>query len=126
MRKHYEVSDAVMAENELRFMLHSNELRLDGLSDGAQMLVDSDHLSFIYLLDGPDEYVYIAIPNKFWGHLSDSLEQKSSVFLTNGDNSLELKSIHQELDYLIQNISGNANYGDEMEKAVEHAFGQTR
>jgi hypothetical protein len=37
--------------------------------------------------------------------------------------TIELTDIHDELSYLLENIKGNANYGEEMEKKVVETFG---
>ena len=43
------------------------------------------------------------------------------VYLAAEEQTLELIQLHQELNYLIDNIKDNANYGD-MEEKVKSTF----
>lgn len=54
--------------------------------------------------------------------LKTGLEEKLPVYLTNEENKIELINFYEELEYLISNIKGNSNYGDEMVTKVESTF----
>jgi Family of unknown function (UPF0738) len=86
------------------------------------MLVDSDHLSFIYILETDEEFIYVAIPYEFWSDVKQALAEEAAVVLKSGELELELTSFKEELTYLIENIDGNANYGEQMEQAVKEIF----
>lgn len=48
--------------------------------------------------------------------------QKIPVVLEAGDQTIELAGLHEELEYLLENIKDNANYGEEMEGKVKRVF----
>jgi hypothetical protein len=86
------------------------------------MLVDSDHLSFIYILETDEDFIYVAIPYEFWSDVKHALAEEAAVVLKSGELEFELTSFKEELTYLIENIDGNANYGEQMEQAVKEIF----
>ncbi len=47
---------------------------------------------------------------------------KIPVLLEAGDQTIELAGLHEELEYLLENIKDNANYGEEMEEKVKRVF----
>ena len=94
-----------------------NQYRASG-----QMLVDSDGLSFVYLLEKEEDYTYIVIPNTVWNELKTALTEQLPVYLSNQGERLLLNQFHEELSYLIENIKGNSNYGEKMVKEVEAVF----
>lgn len=93
------------------------------LKDGGRMLVDSDAISFIYIVEDDQQLYYIYFPRHTWEGLSDvhKARKKLELYL-NEERSIELKEICNELDFLIENIDGNGNYGEEMELAVQEVF----
>ena len=87
------------------------------------MLVDSDNLSFIYLLEKDDHYTYIAIPDTVWNDIKNVITLNPiPVVLTNGSEEIQLTQFREELTYLIENIKGNSNYGEMMVSKVEVVF----
>lgn len=87
------------------------------------MLVDSDHFSFIYLMENRDkDYTYIVLPKAIWSELKQALKGSLPVFLIHGSEKVELLQFQSELEYLIDNIKGNENYGKEMVELVEKIF----
>lgn len=88
----------------------------------GQMLVDSDHLSFIYVVDMQDDYTYISIPEGTWPELKKALDQHADVYISDQKERLLLTEFHEELSYLIENIKGNSNYGERMVEKVEALF----
>ncbi|MBS8263112.1 hypothetical protein DYI25_01520 [Mesobacillus boroniphilus] len=115
------ITDAKIENNEL---LLSTDIETD-LGDFAatgQMLVDSDQLSFIYIVDKEDGYQYVTIPVDTWSVIQEGLQAGIETFLTNDGGKLKLESFHGEMEYLIANITGNSNYGEEMVTKVEQVF----
>jgi Family of unknown function (UPF0738) len=94
-----------------------NQYRASG-----QMLVDSDGLSFVYLLEKEEDYTYIVIPNTVWKEVKAALTGQLPVYLSNQSERLLLNQFHEELSYLIENIKGNSNYGEKMVNEVEAIF----
>lgn len=94
-----------------------NQYRASG-----QMLVDSDGLSFVYLLEKEEDYTYIVIPNTVWKEVKIALTEQLPVYLSNQSERLLLNQFHEELSYLIENIKGNSNYGEKMVNEVEAIF----
>ena len=86
------------------------------------MLVDSDGLSFIYLLEKEEDYTYIVIPNTVWNEIKIALTEQLPVYLSNQSERNLIKQFHEELSYLIENIKGNSNYGEKMVNEVEAIF----
>ena len=98
------------------------QISLNQYRASGQMLVDSDGLSFIYLLEKDEDYTYIVIPNTVWKDLKIALTEQLPVYLSNRSERLLLNQFHEELSYLIENIKGNSNYGEKMVNEVEAIF----
>lgn len=86
------------------------------------MLVDSDALAFVYILETEDRFLYVMVPKPWWPELKAALDAKEPVWLRCGERTLELEQFHDELSYLLENIRGNANYGEALERAVQEMF----
>ncbi len=109
--------------NETEIELEAEgHVQLKNLKASGQMLVDSDHLSFVYLMETEEGYTYIMISNKVWKELKVALTNNVSVFLSNKKERILLTSFQEELSYLIDNIKGNSNYGEQMVAEVEAVF----
>ena len=52
-----------------------------------------------------------------WSLLHENRDKKIII-----NNDLELKHFQEELDYILENIEGNNNYGKEFVSAVEKTF----
>lgn len=98
------------------------QISLNQYRASGQMLVDSDGLSFVYLLEKEEDYTYIVIPNTVWKELKTALTEQLPVYLSNQSERLLLNQFHEELSYLIENIKGNSNYGEKMVNEVEAVF----
>ena len=98
------------------------QISLNQYRASGQMLVDSDGLSFVYLLEKEEDYTYIVIPNTVWKELKAALTEQLPVYLSNQSERLLLNQFHEELSYLIENIKGNSNYGEKMVNEVEAIF----
>jgi hypothetical protein len=109
--------------NNQELVLFTDEQRnLNDLIPEGQMLVDSDQLSFIYIAELDGEYNYVNIPEEVWHVVNEGLKTGYEVYLENQDGRLHLHSFIEEMNYLIENIKGNSNYGEEMVEKVEKTF----
>jgi hypothetical protein len=106
---------------EKKLLLETSE-PIIGLVPGEQILVDSDHYAFIYIMEDKDDYTYIVLPEQIWPILKNAQEQKIPVWVTFNDQQIELINIHDELEYVVTNIKGNSNYGNELVSKVEDIF----
>ncbi|MBU8877479.1 hypothetical protein BGM26_00565 [Bacillus sp. FJAT-29790] len=123
MKNKMTIINADFNEIEKKLLISAGEeFSISELKPMEQMLVDSDNLSFIYITDRNDEYTYVAIPDTFWPEVKKAHEMNAPVYLINRMEQLLLPGFNDELSYLIENIKGNSNYGEEMVKKVESTF----
>ncbi|MGM0844327.1 MAG: hypothetical protein ACQEUT_05055 [Bacillota bacterium] len=121
MRKNIHLTQAELLEDKL--LLHSNETSAEShLKPAGQVLVDSDNYSFVYLAESDENYVLLHIQEGCWPALKEGFQKNVPVFANLGGTDFELEGLHHELDFLIENIEGNSNYGDKMVKKVETIF----
>ncbi|GAE32687.1 hypothetical protein [Halalkalibacter hemicellulosilyticus] len=93
------------------------------LKPGERMLVDSDQLEFIYILENEEGFFYVSFSEPIWESLKLMKEQsKRCIVQLNDQVEVELKNLFEELNYLLSNIDGNGNYGEELEDAVKRVF----
>jgi hypothetical protein len=121
MRQKMIINDSQIEENQL-ILKTDSQIDLSLMVPNNQMLVDSDGAAFIYITEDNEDYTYIALPESVWEHLKQAMEAELPVFLVSGDSRLELTGIYEELAYLIANIEGNSNYGEEFVSKVEKIF----
>jgi hypothetical protein len=122
MNKRIELTEATIENNRLILQPASLLIEVEALKANGQMLVDSDQLSFIYILESADEFVYAGLPHTIWTKLKEAKDKDLPVILQINENEIELTDLVPELNYLLENIKGNANYGDEMENKVVEVF----
>ncbi|HAQ06588.1 MAG TPA: hypothetical protein DCR24_03315 [Bacillus bacterium] len=115
------ITNAFIENNELMLTAES-EIEIADLTATGQMLVDSDHFSFIYIVENEGSYQYISIPELVWNVIQEGLAAGLNANLAANGKMLSLKGFHEEMKYLIANISGNSNYGEEMVAKVEQIF----
>lgn len=115
------ITNAIIENNELMFSTDSKADIAD-LTATGQMLVDSDQLSFIYIVEKDDRYQYISIPYETWNVIHEGLCSGMEANLAAGGYKLKLQGFSEEMEYLIANITGNSNYGEEMVAKVEQVF----
>jgi hypothetical protein len=125
MNKRIELTKAMIDNNILILHPESNSIEIQGLQAKGQMLVDSDNLAFIYILETANEFVYAGLPHTIWTELREAKDKGLKVILQIKEQNLELIDLFDELDYLLENIKGNANYGEKMEKKVVELFALT-
>ena len=73
------------------------QISLNQYRASGQMLVDSDGLSFVYLLEKEEDYTYIVIPNTVWKELKIALTEQLPVYLSKQSERLLLNQFHEEL-----------------------------
>jgi hypothetical protein len=116
------INRTVLNQTELILEIDSSFI-LENVKASGQMLVDSATLSFVYLLENNnDSYTYLKVPEIFWSDLKEVISRELAVVVTNGQEKINLVHFREELTYLIENIKGNSNYGDEMVNKVEAEF----
>ncbi|MGX2958959.1 UPF0738 family protein [Peribacillus sp. JNUCC 23] len=121
MREKIHIVEAVIESGNL-VLIPNQEVEIAHLLPKEQVIVDSDNVSFIYLAENVESYTYIFLPEAIWASLKRAMEERLPVMLKSGDKKLELPSIYEELTYLIDNIEGNGNYGEEFVAKVEQMF----
>ncbi|GAE25315.1 hypothetical protein JCM9140_1302 [Halalkalibacter wakoensis JCM 9140] len=93
------------------------------LKDGGRMLVDSDDLAFVYIIEDDSTLYYVCFSQPTWVTLNEIVSKEETLSLQLHENiHIQLESIVTELAFLTENIEGNSNYGEEMERAVEEVF----
>ncbi|MCF6136864.1 hypothetical protein [Pseudalkalibacillus berkeleyi] len=124
MTTRLEITSCEVKEDTVQFSINSESLAKDlALEPSGQVLVDSDSLSFIYILETEDSFIYVSIPKDYWSDMKTVLtDGKDAVLQLSHHGSIPMVGLKDELEYLIQNISGNANYGSEMMNSVEEIF----
>ncbi|MBM7653677.1 UPF0738 family protein [Neobacillus cucumis] len=119
MNKKIIIETAIL--NDGKLILETEE-KINGLIPAEQILVDSDHNSFIYLMENQEDYTYIVLPEQLWSYLKTAIEQEVTVFLKAEHEQIELPNFLDELEYVLSNIKGNSNYGNELVTKVEGFF----
>ncbi|CAM4019889.1 hypothetical protein [Alkalicoccus chagannorensis] len=97
-------------------------LPFQGLEPEDRMLVDSDGGAFVYLLAHQDEFIHLRFEENVWNVIRESRPDQPPVVLKTGLGSVELTSFWEELDFLLDNIAGNHNYGKDFVEKVERLF----
>ncbi|WP_423409735.1 hypothetical protein AABM38_06975 [Heyndrickxia sp. MSNUG] len=115
------ITNAIIENNELMLSTDS-KANIADLTATGQMLVDSDQLSFIYIVEKDEGYQYISIPYETWNVIHEGLGSGMEANLAAGGHKLKLQGFSEEMEYLISNIKGNSNYGEEMVAKVEQVF----
>lgn len=106
----------VFVENQ--FFLVNKKVEPEG-----RMLADSDLLSFLYILNVEEEFIYVEFPEDVWVDLNNALQKNLPIYLQiDIDIQIPLVQFHEELEYFIANIRENSNYGDKMVQAVSQCF----
>ncbi|AST90623.1 UPF0738 family protein [Sutcliffiella cohnii] len=122
MQKRIEIKETLVNSQQLQLLADEVAFSLEEVQASNQMLVDSDQLSFIYKLETATEFVYVSISHSFWSAIKNAVEEKKAIVLVVGKIALLLTQFAEELQYLVENIKDNANYGEDMEKKVTEVF----
>lgn len=121
MNQRIVIQEANIENNEL-ILTTDSQAEMAEMTATGQMLVDSDQLSFIYIVEKEGSYQYLSIPVHTWEVIQVGLQAGMDVSFVSGGSKLPLEGFRQEMEYLIANITGNSNYGEEMVAKVEQVF----
>ncbi|MBA4536437.1 hypothetical protein H1Z61_04575 [Bacillus aquiflavi] len=121
MREKIIINSVSIKDQELNLYSETKQ-SLTNLKDRGQVLVDSDHFAFIYITENEETFTYIVLHEQIWPELKIALTKNLPVVVVGKDSRLYLNGFHGELNYLIENIKGNSNYGEEMVNKVESLF----
>jgi hypothetical protein len=119
MNKQIKINQANVESNRVNLLTNES---ITGFIPKEHILVDSDHFSFIYLMEENDQYVYVGLEESIWPVLKEAIDQKLPAYLVSDKEEVELISFQDEIEYIINNIKGNGNYGEEMVEKVEKTF----
>ncbi|PSL50906.1 hypothetical protein B0H94_102183 [Salsuginibacillus halophilus] len=116
--------DKVEYENGTYYMYtkEGTEEEIQQLQPTERLLTDSNDLAFVYIMDG-DGFIQVRLPESVWPQIEKSRAERVP-FVFAAAPEVELTGFHEELDFLLHNIPGNNNYGEEMEQAVTAAFSE--
>ncbi|WP_246421731.1 hypothetical protein [Texcoconibacillus texcoconensis] len=100
---------------------------LEAYHPAERILTDSKRCSFIYVMEDEEQFNYLLFPINTWETIQNGIEEKEPMYLkwvsnSNEEKVVKLGQFWEELDYLLENIRGNGNYGNEMVEAVERVF----
>lgn len=121
MRNVYIVEKYEVIHNRVYFSLNDNESKIQ-IEPANQILVDSDEIAFIYLVEEGDGYSYIRLPQSVWPGLVQLCKDQKNPYLSLDDREIELHNFIDELQMLLLNIEGNDNYGSHFVDQVEKVF----
>ncbi|MFC7371814.1 hypothetical protein ACFQPF_09000 [Fictibacillus iocasae] len=108
---------------ELSLFVQAGQEVNEQTQDAMRMLVDSDHLAFLYVLDTEDDLIYVDLGVEHWEKMDQAAAADLKAVLHFRDGkTMTLSALTSEMEYLVSNIKGNANYGEKMVSAVERSF----
>ncbi|OIJ10119.1 hypothetical protein BKP35_13465 [Anaerobacillus arseniciselenatis] len=124
MAKKIQVTKLAVDEREVKVFVSEQQFFTNkNIQAEGRMLADSDQLSFIYILDVEDDYIYVSFPKETWNDLNIALQKSLPLFLqVDEENRVPLIQFHEELQYFISNINENSNYGEKMVEVVSQFF----
>ncbi|WP_053361904.1 hypothetical protein [Bacillus sp. FJAT-27251] len=114
--------DLAEIKNEELLLYAAEPVAIGEMKPVGQILVDSDQLSFIYLAEQDGDYTYITIPDSVWTSVKTALDANFEAYAVHGEYRLHLQGFKEEMDYVVENIKGNSNYGEKMVDRVEAVF----
>ena len=123
MRNVYTINQFEIVHNEFYFILNESKQQFQIQATG-QVIVDSDHGSFIYIIEEAGAYSYIRFPKSIWPQLVEMIKQQRDPFLRVNGEEIQLSNFFEELHMLLFNIEGNGNYGEAFVAAVEEVFAE--
>ena len=109
MQNKIQVKSVEKRENALIFCAENSEIEVKGLSARNHVLVDSDNLSFLYILENESSFIYVSIPHTCWEAMHEAMNNDVVMFVRVNDIEMELEGLKEEVEYLVENIEGNAN-----------------
>lgn len=92
------------------------------LIPAKQVLVDSDEMAFIYIVEEAGAFSYLSFKETVWPALLQMVQEGNDPVLQVGNEQIVLEQFVQELEGLLYNIEGNSNYGEAFVQKVETVF----
>lgn len=86
------------------------------------VLTDSEEIAFVYLVDDGEAFCPIYFTQEYWSTLLEVIQSNQDPFVAINDQVIQLTGLVEQLNMLIANIEGNANYGEPFVRAVESSF----
>lgn len=90
MQKRIEIQNASLTEDALRLKCGEDLSGAERKASG-QMLVDSDHFAFVYILESADSFEYVIIKEHIWPDLKEALDQRKPAVLEAGGKRLNFQ-----------------------------------
>ncbi|PTL40183.1 hypothetical protein [Alkalicoccus saliphilus] len=110
-------------ENEGTLIVRTDvTLPFHGLEAEGRMLVDSDGGAFVYLLGHGEEFVHLRFEENTWNEIHTYRQTEKPIYVSTGIKPVELEDFWTEIDFLLDNIRGNQNYGKEFVNKIEKIF----
>ena len=121
LRNVYNIESYGYIHNKLTFSVNEKASTIQ-ITPVGQVIVDSDHHAFIYIVEEDGAFSYLSFGKKTWPALIEMIQRCEDPYLTLGEKTIELHNFCEELEALIYNIEGNDNYGESFVSAVETVF----
>ena len=121
LRNVYNIESYGLIHNKLTFSVNEKASTIQ-ITPVGQVIVDSDHHAFIYIVEEDGVFSYLSFGEKMWPALIEMVQRGENPYLALGEKTIELHHFYEELEALIYNIEGNDNYGKSFVNAVETAF----
>lgn len=102
--------------NDNQIKCYTDQLT-EGLEPAEHMIVDSDNHAFVYMLDSGEQYHYLLFVEETWSMIHEHFDKEVIV-----NDHLVLTSFKEEMEFLLDNIADNHNYGKAFVASVEEAF----
>ncbi|GGI14947.1 hypothetical protein [Gottfriedia solisilvae] len=123
MRKMVQINEITFNnENAMMLIIENHTLNLANCHEVGTMIADSDQSSLLYIIEENEEFVYVTVPVEYWPEMKKAYDLKSEVFLQVGEAKFPLENWQNELTFLVQNVDGNFNYGEEFVKQIQSVF----
>lgn len=81
MQNKIQVKSVEMRENALIFCAENTEIEVKELSARNHVLVDSDNLSFLYILENESSFIYVSIPHTCWEAIHEAMNKDTAMFI---------------------------------------------
>ena len=121
LRNVYNIESYVHIQNKLTFIVNEKASTIQ-ITPVGQVIVDSDHHAFIYIVEEAGAFSYLSFGEKMWPALVEIVQRGEDPYLILGEKTIELHHFYEELEALVYNIEGNGNYGESFVGAVETVF----
>lgn len=127
MRKMVQINEITFNnENAMMLIIDNHALNLANCHEVGTMIADSEQSSLLYIIEENEEFVYVTMPIEYWSEMKKASDLKSQVFLQAGEVKIPLENWQTELTFLVENVVGNFNYGEEFVKQIQSVFSEEK